>query len=369
MALVLPGDVVHSPEQPLPTIPAPESTHLKLGPGLLPERLSASGSSITVPTLVATRAGILGHLHGRASASGKATGSSAAAAGAAAAEGGRTTKRPKIEDGKGSKGATARAQQDGLWVEANTRRYVPAPSDTVIGQITARGPDFYTVSLLSAHTAALPVLSFEGATKRHRPNIRVGALVYARVVGAERHTDPELGCVNPVTGKADGLGELKVAERETGCAMLFRISLGLASSLLHPSHPLLPRLAAHFPFESAIGHNGLLWARAAQPSHLIALGRVLERAEHVGFVWASSSSSSASSSGRRRRRRKAQQQGGVAKKDEDEDEGMAVDGEGGEEEEDEEDEVEALTSRAQDVARLRGALSKEEIKLLVGPFL
>ncbi|KAK0542655.1 exosome non-catalytic core subunit rrp40, partial [Tilletia horrida] len=107
--------------------------------------------------------------------------------------------------------------------------YIPAPSDTVIGQITARGPDFYTVSLLSSHTAALPVLAFEGATKRHRPNLRVGSLVYARVVSAERHTDPELSCVNPVNGKSDGLGELKVAEREVGCAMVFKISLGLAS--------------------------------------------------------------------------------------------------------------------------------------------
>ncbi|CAD6892875.1 unnamed protein product [Tilletia controversa] len=329
MAFVLPGDIVHSAERPLGPL-APE-TQIKLGPGLLPERVSTSSSSSNpVPTLVATRAGILGHVPGRISTAAKAASVNTTSASAE-----RSVKRAKIEDGKG-KGV----KQDGLWVELNTRRYIPAPSDTVIGQITARGPDFYTVSLLSAHTASLPVLSFEGATKRHRPNIRVGAVVYARVVGAERHTDPELSCVNPVTGKADGMGELKVAEREVGCAMLFTISLGLASSLLHPSHPLLPRLAAHFPFESAIGHNGLFWARTSQPSHLIALGRILERAEGIGKA----------TTGRK----------GSAK------EGMDVDDEDDEEEGDEEA---LLSSRAQDVARTRGALSKEEIKQIVGPFL
>ncbi|KAE8214200.1 hypothetical protein CF327_g2374 [Tilletia walkeri] len=324
MPFVLPGDIVHSAVRPLGSI-APD-TQLKLGPGLLPERVSSSSSSSSdpTPTLVATRAGIVGHVPGRT-----ITAKNAAASSSSTAE--RSTKRAKTEEGKG-KGV----KQDGLWVEVNTRRYIPAPSDTIIGQITARGPDFYTVSLLSAHTAALPALAFEGATKRHKPNIRVGAIVYARVISAERHTDPELSCVNPVTGKADGMGELKVGEREVGCAMLFKISLGLASSLLHPSHPLLPRLAAHFPFESAIGHNGFLWARTSQPSHLIALGRILERAEQ-----------------------RTDTPGRTTVKEE-----MDVD-----DEEQEEDEEAILSSRAQDVARSRGALSKEEIKQIVGPFL
>ncbi|KAL9939724.1 hypothetical protein V8E36_001541 [Tilletia maclaganii] len=386
MALVLPGDIVHSADFPLGSTASAESVlgpdvHIKLGPGILPERIAPSSSSShagasaagpTVPTLIATRAGLLGHLPGSSKSSSTSAVSATAAAGGTGSE--RSSKRPKIEEGsaKGKKaGARQQQQQDGLWVEANTRRYTPAPSDTIIGQITARGPDFYTVSLQTSQPASLPVLSFEGATKRHRPNIRVGALVYARVVNAERHTDPELSCVNPVTGKADGLGELKVGEREVGCAMVFRVSLGLASSLLHPSHPLLPRLAAHFPFEFAIGHNGLLWARASQPSQLIALGQILERAEHVGYTWASTPDPSAKSL------RVKKEEGDDDDDKEltsgagmmDIDEGNEGGGGAGKRRKDKEDVADVLSTRAQDVARLRGALKPDEIKRIVGAFL
>lgn len=98
-------------------------------------------------------------------------------------------------------------------------------------QITNRGAESYTVSLFSAHQATLPALSFEGATKRHKPNLKVGALVYAKVVSADRFTEPELTCVNAVTGKSDGFGDLKTTDErgeKTGHAMLFRTSLGLA---------------------------------------------------------------------------------------------------------------------------------------------
>ena len=41
----------------------------------------------------------------------------------------------------------------------------------------------------------LPALAFPGATKRNRPNLQVGALVYCRVAGARADTEPELSCV------------------------------------------------------------------------------------------------------------------------------------------------------------------------------
>lgn len=114
------------------------------------------------------------------------------------------------------------------------RQYVPAPGDAVIGQITNRGAESYTVTLFSAHSATLPALSFEGATKRHKPNLRIGALVYARIAAADRFTEPELTCVNPVTGKSDGFGDLKTTDErgeKIGCAMLFTVSVGLARRL------------------------------------------------------------------------------------------------------------------------------------------
>lgn len=48
-----------------------------------------------------------------------------------------------------------------------------------------------------------------------------GTLVYARVTLANKDMEPELDCVNPTTGKADGFGELKDG-------FVIKSSLGLA---------------------------------------------------------------------------------------------------------------------------------------------
>ncbi|GAC95302.1 likely exosome component [Pseudozyma hubeiensis SY62] len=178
MTVVLPGDVV----------PIASGSSIKLGPGLLPTPSASSSSSLT-----AIRTGPLGTI---SSSSGTTTTSSSA-----------------------------------YYIESSTQRYIPSPSDSVIAQITSRNPESYTATLFSAHTATLPALSFEGATKRHKPNLKIGSLVYARVVSADRFTEPELTCVNPVTGKSDGFGELKVTDERgerVGFAGLIRCSIGLS---------------------------------------------------------------------------------------------------------------------------------------------
>lgn len=48
--------------------------------------------------------------------------------------------------------------------------------------------------------------------------------------------------------------------------------------LLIPKHPLLPLLAAQFPFEIAIGMNGRIWFKAGSVDQTIALRRVLDGA-------------------------------------------------------------------------------------------
>jgi exosome complex component RRP40 len=49
--------------------------------------------------------------------------------------------------------------------------------------------------------------------------------------------------------------------------------------LLTPKHPLLPSLAAQFPFEIAVGMNGRIWFKAADVGQTIAIKRLLEMVE------------------------------------------------------------------------------------------
>ena len=45
--------------------------------------------------------------------------------------------------------------------------------ERVIGIVTNRGSDSYKVDIGGAMPASLPSLSFEGATKKNKPNIQV----------------------------------------------------------------------------------------------------------------------------------------------------------------------------------------------------
>ena len=206
MTVLLPGDMV----------PLASSSSIKLGPGLLPTQSSSS-------SLTAIRAGALGHISSKDEAYWIET----------------NTLRVCFPRSHPSPSPASRCSPSlflrlsGLapTCPAYFRQYTPAPSDPVIGQITQRGAESYTVTLFSSHSATLPALSFEGATKRHKPNLRIGSLVYARVVSADRFTEPELTCVNPVTGKSDGFGDLKTTDERgerNGVAMLVRVSVGLA---------------------------------------------------------------------------------------------------------------------------------------------
>ena len=60
------------------------------------------------------------------------------------------------------------------WIETNRSRYYPRVNDKVIGVIEDKGGDFYVVNIFSGSHCILNRLSFEGATKRHKPELSKG---------------------------------------------------------------------------------------------------------------------------------------------------------------------------------------------------
>ncbi|PWN35832.1 uncharacterized protein FA14DRAFT_134220 [Meira miltonrushii] len=250
--LALPGD----------HISIPSTSAVKLGPGLA----ISAGEAEEDAELITVTPGILGKIKSQ----------------------------PKGGKSKGVQGSES-STQTAFWIESDGRRYYPSVHDHVLCQITNRGVDAYQVTLFNTFaTANLPALSFEGATKRNKPNLRVGTLIYAQIVSAYKHAEIELTCVDAATGKSNGFGELKTEREETttntvkktsestiapASANIFPVSCGFARSLLNDKHPLLARLATHFPFEVAIGVNGYVWVRAKNVKHVIAVGKVLERAD------------------------------------------------------------------------------------------
>ncbi|ETV94845.1 hypothetical protein, variant 1 [Aphanomyces invadans] len=80
------------------------------------------------------------------------------------------------------------------WLDFNHKRYKPALEDGVVGMIVDRNAEFYRVDIGSSSYATLGMLAFDGASKRNRPNLQPGTLVYCRVVRATKDLDACVTC-------------------------------------------------------------------------------------------------------------------------------------------------------------------------------
>ncbi|KAI4175145.1 MAG: hypothetical protein LQ343_001906 [Gyalolechia ehrenbergii] len=167
-------------------------------------------------------------------------------------------------------------KKNAIWIENNSGRYIPQTNDVVIATVHHSSTDWYHCSI-TPHTAfaQLPQLAFEGATKRARPQLSSGSLIYARVLSASKHFDSEIVCYNPSTGKSEGMGELKGG-------MVFNVSLGMARRLLFNKHRdegglvVLDDIAEQVAFEIAVGRNGKVWIKADGVKETLLVGKALQ---------------------------------------------------------------------------------------------
>ena len=130
------------------------------------------------------------------------------------------------------------------------------------------------VDIGSSEPATLSFLAFEGATKKNKPTLANGDVVYAKLMTASKDMEAELVCVDAY-GKKAGLGEL------SGGGFLFSVPLHLVRRLLSPESVLLKLLGQTLKFEIAIGINGRIWVRAKEPKETICIANAIWAAEHM----------------------------------------------------------------------------------------
>ncbi|KAJ0048362.1 hypothetical protein Pint_15431 [Pistacia integerrima] len=144
------------------------------------------------------------------------------------------------------------------WVESSHKRYVPSVEDNVLGIVVDSKADNFLVDIKGPAIAFLPVLAFEGGTRRNIPKFEVGSLLYVRVVKANPGMNPELSCTD-ASGKAAEFGLLKDG-------YMFETSTGLSRMLLSsPTCPVLEALGKQLSFEIAVGLNGRVWVCFLMP--------------------------------------------------------------------------------------------------------
>ncbi|GBM99916.1 Exosome complex component RRP40 [Araneus ventricosus] len=141
------------------------------------------------------------------------------------------------------------------YIDNHQMRYVPNRGENVIGFVLKKGVDEAVVDIGSSEPAIVDLLSFEGSTKRNKPALKIGDVLYAKILTACKDMEPELVCVNSY-GKSVGFGVVP----EGGYVL--NASLEYCRRLLLPNSLILKRLGNTLRYEIAIGMNGRIWVRS-----------------------------------------------------------------------------------------------------------
>lgn len=147
-----------------------------------------------------------------------------------------------------------------VYIDSMSKRYIPKTNDYVIGIITGTIGESYKVSLQDfSNSVLLSMMAFPNASRKNRPNLKTGQVVYARVSQDIPEIDVELECIDPTTGKEGGFGLLD----ESG--YVFDVNLNFANELLfNPDSIYLEKLSTKCKFEIAIGINGKVWIKCGE---------------------------------------------------------------------------------------------------------
>lgn len=166
-------------------------------------------------------------------------------------------------------------QPNVVWVDGHQKRYVPVRGENVIGVIVGKAGDLHKVDIGCSDQVLLNSLSFEGATKRYRPVLANGDVVFGKLIVANKDMEPEMSCVDQNTGKANGMGVVP------NDGYLFTVSLNLVRKILSPDCVLLPLLGSLFAFEAIIGLNGKIHLTGRNANHIIAIMNMIVSAEYM----------------------------------------------------------------------------------------
>lgn len=137
--------------------------------------------------------------------------------------------------------------------------YTPMVGDTVIGVITQKTYEFYRLNINSSKEAILNSLDFEGASKKSKPNLNVGDVVFAVVEKYNKFSNASLTCKTKDNSKGWASGESKFGELKEG--FLFKIKRFDAWKIME-KQDLISRMNDCANFKLKVGLNGNLWIKA-----------------------------------------------------------------------------------------------------------
>ena len=163
------------------------------------------------------------------------------------------------------------------------KRYIPVAGDIVVGTVVHKSADYYRVDIRAASLAVLPVTAFNGATKRHKPNLNVGSPVICYITVADPFMDVELSCEDKSTQKDWSSNETLYGPLSTQLPCLIsEVSLCYAEQLQSSNTlPLINALGRNFKFEIAVGKNGKVFITTWTHREVLGITKAVVQAERL----------------------------------------------------------------------------------------
>lgn len=138
--------------------------------------------------------------------------------------------------------------------------YTPNIDDVVIGIITQKSFEYYKLNINSSREGYLSSIEFEGATKKTKPNLQVGDIVFSRVIHENKFDNTILSCKDLEGSKNWSSGESRFGVLNGG--NLYKINRLHCFKLLTEDDWVIDRLRDFCEFEICIGMNGNIWINA-----------------------------------------------------------------------------------------------------------
>ncbi|XP_015594228.1 exosome complex component RRP40 isoform X2 [Cephus cinctus] len=173
-------------------------------------------------------------------------------------------------------GVLRKGQSATYYIDSYQKRYIPNRGENVVGIVTQKVGDIFKVDIAASEQAGLSYMAFEGASKRNRPDVQVGDVVFAKLLVASKDMEPELVCVDSL-GKKGKLGVL------SSDGMLFTCSFSLVRKILNPECPLFKMLGKEQAYDLAVGMNGRVWIKARSVHETIAVANAILAAEYTAL--------------------------------------------------------------------------------------
>lgn len=133
--------------------------------------------------------------------------------------------------------------------------YNPKNDDMIIGTILQKTMEQYKLDINSYSQAILGTSEFEGASKKTKPNLKVGDTVFCKVLKVNKFDSPLLTCISG-DGKSWSSGEAFFGALTEG--HIYKIPLNLVNIYFYFGEVLFNRIEDAIEYEYNLGHNGVM---------------------------------------------------------------------------------------------------------------